>query len=222
VRTESITDDLRRDLLAGHFPPGERLVELLLTERYGCGRAAVRSALVELASEGLVDREANRGATVRRISIDEAIEITEARAALEGLMAAAAARMASPSENQQLLNLIAEMDGTVGTAGADRDSGVEFDHVRYSELNRTLHRLIRRISQHTIAAHLVENLQNRATHHRYRLSLMPGRAAESIEQHRAIVAAITAGDGAAASAAMEAHLESVIGVMRRWGDAASG
>ena len=85
----NITDDLRSDILAGVFPPGDRLVELHLSERYAVGRASVRSALVELATEGLVDRAANRGATVRRISIAEAIQITEARAALESLIAAA-------------------------------------------------------------------------------------------------------------------------------------
>ena len=66
TRTDTITDDLRQDILSGVFPPGDRLVELQLTQRYDCGRATVRGALVELVTEGLVDREANRGATVRR------------------------------------------------------------------------------------------------------------------------------------------------------------
>ncbi len=216
--SESVTDELRHDLLAGQFPPGERLIELLLTERYDCGRAAVRAALVELASEGLVEREANRGATVRRVSANEAIEITEARAALEGLIAARAACRASPDDCRQLEELVAEMEARVRTISTEAD----LDHVQYSELNRSLHRLIRIIGQHEIAAHLVENLVNRAAHHRYRLALMPGRAAESMEQHRTIVTAIIAGDEDAARAAMEAHLQSVVEVLRLWGDASNG
>ena len=70
------------------------------------GRASVRSALVELATEGLVDRAANRGATVRRITIAEAIQITEARAALESLIARHAARHATAAD-------CAELDGIV-------------------------------------------------------------------------------------------------------------
>jgi DNA-binding GntR family transcriptional regulator len=211
-RSESITDDLRRDILAGQFPPGERLVEMLLTERYDCGRAAIRSALVELASEGLVDREANRGAAVRRISIDEAIEITEARAALESLIAAVAARKATPDDRIELSDLIGHMNAAVA---AD-------DHVRYGELNKALHTKIWAVAQHTIAAHLVENLQNRAAHHQYRLALMPGRPRQSIDQHRAIVDAIVDGDEQAAAEAMRAHLQSVIDVLGSWGDADRG
>ncbi len=71
--------------------PGEHLVELNLCDRYGCGRAAVRAALLQLESEGIVARQANRGALVRRVTVAEAIEITEARAALEALAAARAA-----------------------------------------------------------------------------------------------------------------------------------
>ena len=45
---------------------------------------------------------------------------------------------------------------------------------------------------------------------------MPGRAAESLVQHGAIVEAVTAGDGPAAEEAMHAHLASVIDVLRQW------
>ena len=90
---DSVTDLLRTGILTGHFAPGERLIELQLSEHFDEGRAAIRSALVELEKEGLVQREANRGATVRRISLGEAIQITEARAALEGLVAQHAARL---------------------------------------------------------------------------------------------------------------------------------
>ncbi|MCH9804543.1 hypothetical protein K0U73_12185 [bacterium] len=69
---------------------------------YDCGRAAVRSAFVALTFEGLVEREANRGAKVRRISLREAIQITQARSALESLIAAEAARDASADDHADL------------------------------------------------------------------------------------------------------------------------
>ena len=208
-RPDSITDDLRRDILAGVYPPGERLVELQLTDRYGCGRATVRSALIELTAEGLVEREANRGATVRRITIAEAIEITESRAALESLIAAHAARNATDDERSELIDVIDRMR----TAVAAADSG------SYSELNALLHRRLREMSRHSVASHLVQNLRNRAAHHQYRLALMPGRPAESLEQHATIVESVVTGNEAGASAAMEKHLLSVIDVLGRWGDA---
>ena len=82
-----VSELLRNDIVSGRFPPGERLIEVQLTERYGVGRAAVRSAIVELSTEGLVEHETNRGATVRRVSLASAIEIAEARSVLEGLLA---------------------------------------------------------------------------------------------------------------------------------------
>ncbi|WP_419923010.1 GntR family transcriptional regulator [Candidatus Poriferisodalis sp.] len=206
--TESITDEIRRDILTGRFEPGDRLLEVPLAEHYECGRAAVRSALVELTSEGLVEREANRGATVRRISITEAIQITEARAALEGLIAAQAARNATSEDRAELAGIIDDMRAAV-RADRGRD---------YSGLNALLHRRLCEMSGHTIAAHLVANLRNRAAGHQYRLAVMPGRPGESLGQHAAIVDAVVAGDEAAAAAAMREHLQSVIEVLGRWGD----
>src|SRR4029450_4583904 len=97
-----VADRLRDDILQGVFPPGERLIELQLSERYDVGRAAIRSALVELDAQGLVRRETNRGATVRRISVAEAVEITEARAALESLVARRAAERATEADRAEL------------------------------------------------------------------------------------------------------------------------
>jgi DNA-binding GntR family transcriptional regulator len=202
----SVADRLRDDILEGVFPPGERLIELQLTERYGVGRAAIRAALVELEVEGLVLRAANRGATVRRISVAEAVEISEARGVLEGLIARLAAQRATDQERAELRGLIGDM-----TAAVERD-----DRLGYSKLNRKLHATLRRIARHRVADDLVANLRNRAAHHQFRLALMPGRAAESLAQHRAIVAAVTAGDAAAAERAMHEHLASVVDVLRQW------
>jgi DNA-binding GntR family transcriptional regulator len=202
----SVTDRLRDDILEGAFPPGERLIELQLTERYGVGRAAIRAALVELEVEGLVQREANRGATVRRISVAEAVEISEARGVLEGLVARLAAERATQAERAELSGLIDEMTEAVA----------QDDRLRYSKLNRTLHATLRRIARHRVADDLVANLRNRAAHHQFRLALVPGRAPDSLAQHRAIVAAVIAGDAAAAERAMRDHLASVVDVLRQW------
>jgi len=206
---ESITEDLRCDILDGRFPPGERLVELKLTEQYDCGRLAVRTALVELAHEGLVDREANRGATVRDISLKEAVQITEARAALESLIAAQAALHATDAQRAELQTIGDRMASAV--AADDRET--------YSGLDAELHRLIRKASGHVVAAHLVGQLRNRGAQHRFKLASVPGRAAESLDQHRAIIAAIVNRDGHGAAAAMNVHLSSVIDRLHDWTDA---
>ena len=205
----NITDSIRMAILGGEFAPGVRLVELQLAERYGASRASVRGAISELEKEGLVDREANRGATVRRVSIDEALQITEVRGLLEGLAAARAAEVATADDHDELRAVIDDM----------REAVVTERFAVYSELNGLLHRRLREISGHTVACDLIENLRNRAASHEFRLALMPGRPAESLGQHEAIVDAVIAGDGPAAEAAMHAHLRSVMDVLRRWSEA---
>jgi DNA-binding GntR family transcriptional regulator len=204
--TRPVAERLRDDILGGVFPPGERLIELQLTERYDVGRAAIRAALVELDAQGLVRRETNRGATVRRISVAEAVEITEARAVLEGLVARRAAERATAADRKELRKLIDRMRRAV-----DRD-----DRLGYSALNRELHAALPRIARHTVADDLIANLRNRAVHHQFRLAVMPGRAAVSLDQHAAIVEAVVSGDGAAAEKAMHDHLTSVIDALRQW------
>lgn len=203
-----VTDRLRSDILGGVIPPGDRLIETALAERYGVGRAAIRAALVELDGEGLVQREANRGATVRRVSLTEAIEIAEARGVLEGLIARLAAERATDDERAELSDVIASM-----SAAVDANALAE-----YSSLNRTFHRRVREIARHEVSQVLVDNLRNRAVHHQYRLSMVPGRANESLAQHRAVADAVIAGDGDAAEAAMREHLDSVAAVLRHWND----
>lgn len=200
------TERLRSDILEGVFAPGERLTEKALVDRYSVGRSAIRSALVELRSDGLVDIEANRGAVVRRITINEAIEIAEARKVLEGLIAGRAAVSDDSSARQSLTGMVEEMREAVSTG----------DSSRYSALNRHLHSRIWEIGGHTVAKDLVASLRDRSAHHQFRLAVMPGRSEESLEQHAAIVDAIVAGHADAAEAAMSDHLASVIDVLRQW------
>jgi len=201
-----VSDHLRSDILSGDFPPGERLIELQLTERYGVGRAAIRAAIVELSAEGLVVHETNRGATVRRVPIEEAIEIAEAREVLERLLARRAAERADDGERAELSQIVADMRAAVS----------DNRQADYSELNRLLHRRIREISGHSTASQLVANLRNRGAHHQFRLATMPGRSSDSLVQHAAIVEAIVAGDGDGAAEAMGVHLWSVRDVLVSW------
>jgi len=75
----SLLDALRMAIHRGELTPGQRLVEADVASRYDASRGAVREALASLSNEGLVVRERNRGARVRPVTLEEAIEITEAR-----------------------------------------------------------------------------------------------------------------------------------------------
>ena len=127
---------------------------------------------------------------------------------LEGVLARRAAEIATADERAELRNVIDDMERAVD--GADQSA--------YSELNRVLHRRIREISGHSIASELVANLRHRGAHQEFQLSLQPGRSTVSLPQHREIVDAIVAGDGAAAERAMHTHLGSVEDALRNWID----
>ena len=197
-------DALRKAILDGLFLPGERLVEATLCEQFGASRFTVRAALADLAAEGLVEVRRNKGAHVRKVSFDEAIEITEVRMVLEGLVAARAATLVTEDQASELDEIVLLMRRAV-TAGEFR---------RYSDLNQRLHGLIRTIAGHHTADRLIETMRAQLVRHQYTLSLLPGRPATSLPQHERIVEAIRAGSPEEAEKAMRDHIASVIEALR--------
>jgi DNA-binding GntR family transcriptional regulator len=197
-------DALREAILRGSYLPGERLVELQLTERFGASRFTVRAALQDLAGEGLVEMQRNRGALVRKVSLDEAIEITEVRMVLEGLVAARAAERVTDDQATELDEIGLLMRRAV-TAGEFR---------RYSDLNQRLHALVRTIAGHHTADGIIETLHGQLVRHQFMLSLLPGRPQVSLPQHERIIATVRERDPVAAEAAMREHIASVIEALR--------
>ena len=85
--TERTTEGLRQAILQLRLRPGQRLVERELVEEFGVSRTCVRAALQHLRTEGLVERKAGGVLSVAAVSLDEAQQIYEVRAALESAMA---------------------------------------------------------------------------------------------------------------------------------------
>ena len=81
---ERTYNNLKSDVLAGRFNPGERLTEEHLAKKMGVSRTPVREALHKLASEGLVQPLESRGFSVARDSSEEMEDLFDIRAALEG------------------------------------------------------------------------------------------------------------------------------------------
>ena len=198
--TQRAVAALRTALLNGDLAPGQRLVEGELADNYGVSRASLRAALIDLTAEGLVERIPNRGARVRIVTVAEAVAITECRMVLEGLCAAKAAERATDDQRDVLTDLGDQLQRAVAAA----------DPMKYSALNRELHRLVREFSQQTVAAELLDRLGAQIVRHQFRLALRPGRPQVSLPEHLAIVDAIVRRDPDAAEAAARAHLTSVI------------
>ncbi|GAA1959872.1 GntR family transcriptional regulator [Microbacterium deminutum] len=199
-----LTQQLRDAILDGEFAPHQRLIEADLSERYHASRAAVRTALLNLTSEGLVERVPNRGARVRAISVDEAVEIVEVRIGLETLCARKAAENLTDADAEGLRRLRFEIEDAVASGNL----------VEYARLNQDLDRRIRELSHHATATQLLERLRAQSARHQFRLAFHPGRASQSAPEHIAIIDAVLARDPDAAEAATRAHLQGIVGVLR--------
>jgi DNA-binding GntR family transcriptional regulator len=200
ARPTTVADALRDAIVDGEFAPNQRLVEADLSERFGASRGSIRTALLELGAEGLVERVQNRGARVRAVSLAEAIEITEVRMVLEGLCAAKAATRLTEDDRDRLRGIGTAMQEAVRSG----------DLLGYSELNRQLHALIRALGGQSTAQAILERLRGQNVRHQFRLALHPGRPAVSLPQHLEIIEALCAGEAEAAEAAVRRHLHSVI------------
>lgn len=199
-----LVEVLRNAIVSGDLVPNQRLVEADLAAEYGASRGNIRVALSELSVEGLVERMQNRGARVRAVSVDEAVEITEVRAALEALCARKAAERITDDQIDDLKQLAARMKDAVDRG--DRES--------YSECNQMLHASIISISAQQTAASTIQRLRGQAVRFQFRLARQPGRPAVSLPQHLAIIDAVCAHNPDAAADAMRVHLESVADVIR--------
>jgi len=199
-----LTAALRRAIIGGELMPNERLIELDLAARFRSNRVQVRAALSKLEGEGLVVSAPNRGARVRVVTAQEALEITEARAAMETLVAAKAAELASADD-------VARLDEVLGRMRVAVAAG---DLIAYSDLNGALHVEIRRIARHATAIRILALLNSQVIRFQFRAILIPGRAQRSFAEHEVIVAAIRAHDPERARAAMAGHLAHVVEALR--------
>jgi len=201
---ERVTDVIRGAIVRGEYAPNQRLIEADLSDTFSASRATVRTALLELANEGLVERLPNRGSRVRAISVDEAIEILEVRMGVEGLCAAKTAASVSDEAIEQFLRLRQDMI----------DAVAEGDLVEYSRLNQLLDQRVRVLSGHATAAEVLARLHAQSVRHQFKLSSKPQRAKVSVLEHAAIIDAIAQRDPDAAEHAVRVHLQSVISALR--------
>ncbi len=202
----ALLDAIRRDLAEGAYHPRERLVEADLVARYATTRAAVREALIQLTTEGLIERAPNRGARVRAMSIEEAIEIAEVRRALESLCAARAAERGTPAERIELLTIARSLHAA---ATADRVG-------EYLSINARFHSVIHAMARHTTAQTILGHFQHRPIDRFFPQPFRGQPPTASVDEHERIAAAIAAGDSAGAERAMHEHLTSLVDTLRRF------
>jgi len=189
--------ELERRILGGEFACGTKLNEAELAAELGVSRGPIREAFRALEQSGLVTTEKNRGVFVRQVSIEEANEIYEVRAALEGMIGRLAARRITPDQVAKIRAVVKQMHAVSRTrdAAAYYPLNVEF-HELLAEAagNRTLIANYRRVVNEL-------NLYRRET-----LERSSENIPASTRDHEAIVEAVARGDEALAERLLHEHV----------------
>jgi len=178
---------------AGDYPPGSRLVESELAERFGVSRTPVREALQRLETQAMLIRD-GRSLIVASLDHDQLAELYTVRAELEALAARLAARHATREEIRVLAQMVEADRSRMGDPQALARSNRRFHH----QLHLASHN--RYLVQQLDMLHRTMALMARTSF------AAEGRAPEALAEHQAVVDALAAGDAAAAEAALRAHI----------------
>ncbi len=194
--TSVVQQEIERRILQGELAPGAKLIEAALAEALGVSRGPVREAFRMLEEAGLVRQEKNRGAFVRSIPLDEAMEIFDLRAMMDEAVGRRLAEAITPGQLRRVRAMVDAMEKAVKAGDADSYhlANLEF-HDKLVEFagNRKLTSLYRR---------LINELSLFRRMNLIDAKLLPISAGE----HRAIVKAIASGDPDAAGRAMRLHV----------------
>lgn len=185
---------LREAILTGRLKAGERLVEERLADELGVSRNPVREAIRALASEGLIEVAARRGASVTVMSEQEARETIEVRALLEGHNARLAAR-------RHDARLIKRVEAVLNKGTAAVNAG-HFDQL--FRLNQEFHSELAAAGQNRVLGDLLQRLRDRTA--MLFAPMSPSRQSRSWNEHAGILRAIIDGDERAAATLAADHV----------------
>lgn len=193
---QEVAERLRQRIFAHDLAPGSWIDEQAFAEHYGISRTPLREALKVLASEGLVTLKPRRGCYVTELTEQDLDDIFPVLALLEGRCAHQAVSRARPAD---LVRLRAAHDLLErSAAGGDVDA--------FFEANQQFHRLVQQLAGNRWLLQVIDDMRKVLKLNRHDSLSREGRVGESLNEHRAIMQAIEAGDAAAAQARMHDHL----------------
>ena len=197
-----VRSEIERRILSGDLPAGRKLNEVELAGALHVSRGTVREAIRSLADSGLIDLVANRGAYVRRLTVEEIRNLYDLRGAIFAMGCAAVARRVQATPDP---DLVAALHGNLSDM---RQAYSRDDRAAYYELNIAFHDMLLAAARNDRAKGLYDTLVKEMHLFRRRGLSVALNIATSIKEHAAIVAAIEAGDPAGARDAGLHHITS--------------
>lgn len=206
---DQIFEQLERDILSGKYARGELLTELRLSEELGVSRTPIREAIRRLEQEHILE-EAGRGVTVVGISRQDMLDMYEIRIRIEGLAAEWAAARISDEELSQIRETLELQRYYTEKGGSHSD--------QIKNLDSQFHELVYRACGSRALTDTLIGLHKKMTKFRMASVSKQSRALQSVEEHEAILAALSTHDAEAAGEAMTAHVVNARDRMRDMGD----
>ncbi|MEM0159022.1 MAG: GntR family transcriptional regulator [Thermoplasmataceae archaeon] len=197
VDSDYVYETLRNRILNGNYSVREKLIEERIASELNSTRSRVRVAFLRLVDEGLLVSEPHRGVRIKEISLKEAIEILEIRKLLEIHAAKQACRNISATELQRLSIILDSMGNAVSNG----------DFELYSKLNTSFHEIIYGAADQMTLTNVLVSLKTKLMRYQYKIAFIPGRAANSLEEHRNIFQAISERDEERAGEFVAQHIE---------------
>lgn len=190
-----VATEVRESILRGDYPPGARIRQEDLAERFGASRLPVREALRMLADEGLVTLVANTGAWVAQLSHAECDELYLVRERIEPLLLRLNLPFLDPGRIAQLGRLADQMEAT-----SDAESFLAAD--------REFHLSCYRFADTVVLRETVERLWNRTQHYRRAFThVFRSEGDRSVHHdHRLLVHALERGDAEEAERVLAFHI----------------
>lgn len=210
---ELVLERMKDDVLTGHLPPGTKLTERELAERYQASRTPVREALKQLVSSQLAVNVPYHGVHVRTVSLEFARDIYEVRAGLEGLAGSLAAQRAGRQELEQLESIYAEIE-ELSEKAVDRQELRD----QIMRLNTKFHSTVARSARNPVLLKKIDELWISVNLVRFTVWQTVDRIESSRIEHLEILETIKAGDSRRAqelcyehSLTAWAHVATVLG-----------
>lgn len=200
IARASLHDELvarLRDLIVeGELTPGERVPERALCERFGVSRTPLREALKVLASEGFLHLLPNRGATVTALTVADMDEVFPVMGALEALAGELACARITDEQIAEVRALHYQM-----VLHYTRK-----ELPQYFRLNQRIHELIMDAAGNATLSRLYRGLAGRIRRARYVANMTKARWDNAVEEHEAILLALSQRDAARLSRILKQHL----------------
>lgn len=198
---------LRDRIARQEIAPGARLREQELAAEFDVPRTRIRDAFVVLEGRGLIERVPNRGAVVARLDLSQVFHIYDVREVLEGLAVRLATENVEPSTWQELVELFDEPMGRHVTDG-DFDAFLA-GYARFRSQ-------VVAAAANPVLTDMLDSIYEKTQALIRRIIILPGRAEVGLEEHRAVLAAMHAGDATEAERLRRANMASAREFLRRY------